>query len=85
MSKKTKSTPNPNCGCVIHPGQTHEEHMDQLDKQMNKEAWERSNKGELAFYAFCQAEERRLKEKLWNMEHGKIRIDSPVSKAKPNG
>lgn len=62
-----------NCGCVHHPGYTHEEHMDELDREMNKERWERSDKGKMALLALCQAEHRRLTTKLFYMSTGQIR------------
>jgi len=48
--------------------------MDAFDRRVNRENWEASDKGKLAFYAFCTAEQRRLKEKLYYMQSGRIRV-----------
>ena len=68
---------NPECGCIIHPGQTHEEHMDELDKRLNREMIERAIVNKTVtpalYRAFCEAEIRRLQEKERNMRLGKIR------------
>ena len=73
----THSIPNPDCGCVIHPNQTHEEHMDQLDREMNRETLEKAVKEGRVTPAlwnwFCNAEMLRLQDKERNMKLGKIR------------
>ena len=68
--------PNPDCGCVTHPGQTHEEHMDEFDRKMNRETREKA-KGYITpalWKWFCEAEIRRLRDKERNMQAGKIRV-----------
>lgn len=66
------------CGCIIHPGKTHEEHMDELDRQMNRETLEKAAKeGRITpgfWNWFCESEIRRLQEKERNMQAGKIRV-----------
>ena len=63
------------CGCTTHPDQTHEEYMDAFDRRVNRENWEASSKTRLAWYAFCTAEQRRLKENLYHMQQtGRIRV-----------
>lgn len=47
--------------------------MNEFDRRRNRDCWESSDKGKSAFYAFCQAEERRLKDKLFYMKSGQIR------------
>jgi len=71
---------NPDCGCVIHPGQTHEEHMDDFDRRMNRKTLEKAAKEGRVTPAlwnwFCNSEIARLKEKERNMLAGKIRTKS---------
>lgn len=65
------SSPNPDCGCTIHPNETHAEHMDKLDRQLNRETLEKAIKNGRVTPAlwnwYCNAEIRRLKEKEQNM------------------
>ena len=54
---------NPECGCIIHPGQTHEEHMDEVDKQLNRAMLPADPLAPVSpalYRAFCEAEIRRL-------------------------
>ena len=64
---------NPECGCIIHPGQTHEEHMDEVDKQLNRAMLPADPLAPVSpalYRAFCGAEIRRLQEKERNMRLG---------------
>ena len=76
--KRSRPVPNPDCGCVIHPGQTHEEHMDEFDHRNNRETLEKAviigAVTPALWNWFCNAERLRLQDKERNMNAGKIRI-----------
>ena len=81
------SEKNTDCGCVIHPGETHEEHMDRFDREKNEALLKRAveniktatSYGQLAharalLHSACSAEILRLQDKERNLLAGKIRV-----------
>ncbi len=81
------SEKNPDCGCVIHPGETYEEHMDRFNREKNEALLTRAveniktatSYGQLAlahalFHRACSFEILRLQDKERNMLAGKIRV-----------
>lgn len=82
------------CGCITHPGLTHEEHMDRFDRKQNEAQIKRAQEllkgatsyGEAAHARALlrdgiEAEIRRLTEKERLIKLGRIRGDSAVAHA----
>ena len=67
----------PDCGCTIHPGESHDQHMDRLWRERNRAILERADDPTrngfqrwLSLVAYAKEEEARLSHKLTWMTRG---------------
>lgn len=71
------------CGCVTHPGLTHDEYMDMLDEAQNerlrRQAVQSAHWAAAALDRVAMAELQRLSAKIRMMEQGLIRDVSTLS------
>ena len=77
LDEAVNTTPNSRCGCILHPGQSHAQHMDDIArdesqkflaqaKDETRSYWDRR----LALMAHTNNEIQRLREKELAMRNG---------------